>query len=96
MPSRRHFLAGSAAAVGLAALPQLPAAAAAADTAQPLPNLVVVLADDLGYGDLGAYGQKLITTPRIDRLAAEGLRFTDGVAADAVSHTRRVALRRGD
>lgn len=97
MPSRRHFLAGSAAAVGLAALPQLPAAAAAAtpDAAQPLPNLVVVLADDLGYGDLGAYGQKLITTPRIDRLAAEGLRFTDAYAAAAVCAPSRAALLTG-
>ncbi|MCY0932775.1 sulfatase-like hydrolase/transferase [Streptomyces sp. H34-S4] len=78
MPSRRHFLAGSAAAAaGLATFPQLvppPQAAAAAEPQTP-PNLVVILADDLGYGDLGAYGQKLIKTPRIDQLAAEGLRF---------------------
>lgn len=99
MPSRRHFLAGSAAAAaGLATFPQLvPPAQAAAAAAEPQtpPNLVVILADDLGYGDLGAYGQKLIKTPRIDQLAAEGLRFTAGVAADTVSHTGRVALHRG-
>ncbi|MGW1639602.1 sulfatase-like hydrolase/transferase [Streptomyces lavendulae] len=98
MPSRRHFLAGSAAAVGLAALPQLPAAAPAAaaeGAAQGPPNLVVVLADDLGHGDLGAYGQKLITTPRIDRLAAEGLRFTDAYAAAAVCAPSRAALLTG-
>jgi arylsulfatase A-like enzyme len=40
------------------------------------PNIVFILADDLGYGDLGAYGQKRIRTPRLDRLAAEGMRFT--------------------
>ncbi|MFG2390822.1 sulfatase-like hydrolase/transferase [Streptomyces lavendulae] len=101
MPSRRHFLAGSAAAAGLAALPQLPVAAPAAaaegaeGAAQRPPNLVVVLADDLGYGDLGAYGQKLITTPRIDRLAAEGLRFTDAYAAAAVCAPSRAALLTG-
>ena len=40
------------------------------------PNIVFVLADDLGYGDLGAYGQKKIRTPVLDRLAREGMRFT--------------------
>lgn len=41
------------------------------------PNIIYILADDLGYGDLGCYGQKDILTPHIDRLAAEGIRFTD-------------------
>ncbi|MFD8634040.1 sulfatase-like hydrolase/transferase [Streptomyces sp. NPDC059533] len=97
MPSRRHFLAGSAAAAGLAALPQLAAAAPAAADAAPAgpPHLVVILADDLGYGDLGAYGQKLITTPRIDRIAAEGLRFTDAYSAAAVCAPSRAALLTG-
>ncbi|MEU9421040.1 sulfatase-like hydrolase/transferase [Streptomyces sp. NPDC048272] len=96
MPSRRHFLAGSAAAVGLAALPQVAGAApASAAEATTPPHLVVILADDLGYGDLGAYGQKLITTPRIDRLAAEGLRFTDAYAAAAVCAPSRAALLTG-
>ncbi|MFZ3472512.1 sulfatase-like hydrolase/transferase [Streptomyces sp. 4.24] len=97
MPSRRHFIAGSAAAAGLAALPQLarPQAAAAAEPPATAPNLVVVLADDLGYGDLGAYGQKLISTPRIDRLAAEGLRFTDAYSAAAVCAPSRAALLTG-
>lgn len=40
------------------------------------PNIIFILADDLGYGDVGAYGQKLIRTPRIDQLAREGMRFT--------------------
>ena len=47
--------------------------------AQPtrtLPNIVFIIADDLGYGDLGCYGQKKIRTPNIDRLADEGMRFT--------------------
>ncbi|WP_369142418.1 sulfatase-like hydrolase/transferase [Streptomyces sp. R44] len=103
MSSRRRFLAGSAATLGLGALPATGAAgtavaqAAAAvpeDTTRP-PNLVVVLADDLGYGELGAYGQKLIATPRIDGLAAEGLRFTDAYSAAAVCAPSRCSLLTG-
>ncbi|HZL88628.1 MAG TPA: sulfatase-like hydrolase/transferase, partial [Pirellulaceae bacterium] len=50
--------------------------AAAASEPQP-PNVIFILADDLGYGDLGCYGQQRIQTPNIDRLAKEGLRFTN-------------------
>ena len=42
------------------------------------PNVVIIYGDDVGYGDVGAYGSKMIPTPHLDRLAAEGLRFTDG------------------
>lgn len=41
------------------------------------PNIIFIMADDLGYGDLGCYGQTEIKTPRMDRLAKEGIRFTD-------------------
>ena len=49
-----------------------------APTAAPArgPNVVFILADDLGYGDLGCQGQKKLATPNIDRIAAEGMRFT--------------------
>ena len=45
-----------------------------------LPNIIYILSDDLGYGDLGCFGQELIYTPNIDRIAAEGIRFTDHYA----------------
>jgi arylsulfatase A-like enzyme len=59
------------------------------------PNVVFILADDLGYGEVGAYGQKLIRTPAIDRLAAEGLRFTDFYAGSTVCAPSRAALMTG-
>jgi arylsulfatase A-like enzyme len=56
----------------------------AADPAAPPPNIVLINADDLGYGDLGCYGATKLKTPNIDRLAREGRRFTDAHAAAAV------------
>ena len=47
-------------------------------TAAQKPNIILILADDLGYEDLGFQGSKRIKTPHLDRLAAEGMRFTDG------------------
>ena len=52
------------------------------------PNVVFILADDLGYADLGCYGQKKIKTPNIDRLAAEGMRFTQSYAGNPVCARR--------
>nr|MCU0245955.1 sulfatase-like hydrolase/transferase [Bryobacter sp.] len=46
-----------------------------AQAAAERPNVIVILADDLGYGDLGSYGQRVIQTPNLDRMAAEGMRF---------------------
>ena len=59
--------------------------------AQP-PNVVVIFADDLGYGDLSCYGATKLHTPHIDRLAAEGRRFTDGHSASAVCTPSRYCL----
>ena len=59
------------------------------------PNIIFILADDLGYGDLGCYGQKLINTPNLDRMAAEGLRFTDFYAGNTVCAPSRSVLMTG-
>jgi arylsulfatase A-like enzyme len=59
------------------------------------PNLVFILADDLGYGDLGSYGQKRIKTPHLDRMAAEGVRFTQFYAGSTVCAPSRCVLMTG-
>jgi len=59
------------------------------------PNIVVILADDLGYGDLGCYGQAAIQTPHLDRMAAEGLRFTQHYAGATVCAPSRSCLLTG-
>ncbi|MGJ1422045.1 arylsulfatase [Sphingobacterium spiritivorum] len=59
------------------------------------PNIVFILADDLGYGDLGAYGQKQIQTPNIDRLAAEGMKFEQFYAGTSVCAPSRSSLMTG-
>lgn len=66
-----------------------------ARAADPPPNVVIVFADDLGYGDLGCYGAKGYQTPNLDRMAAEGIRFTDFYAAQAVCSASRTALLTG-
>ena len=53
------------------------------------PNVILINADDLGYGDLSCYGAKKVQTPNIDRLAGEGRRFTDAHAASAVCSPSR-------
>ncbi len=81
--NRREFL-GSVAAGALGA--QAPARK---------PNILFILADDLGYGDPGCYGQRQIPTPNIDRLAAEGTRFTQAYAGSTVCAPSRCALMTG-
>src|SRR5262245_24169963 len=70
---------------------------AAASAAEPVrrPNIVFILADDLGYGDLGCYGQKKIKTPNLDKLAAGGIRFTQTYAGSTVCAPSRCALMTG-
>jgi arylsulfatase A-like enzyme len=59
------------------------------------PNVVFILADDLGYGDLGCYGQKNIRTPRLDRMAADGMRFSQYYAGSTVCAPSRCVLMTG-
>lgn len=63
--------------------------------AEQPPNVVLIFADDLGYGDLGCYGATKVQTPNIDRLAAEGRRFTDAHSVSAVCTPSRYALLTG-
>ncbi|MEJ7736816.1 MAG: arylsulfatase [Chitinophagaceae bacterium] len=69
--------------------------AATTALSQNKPNVVFILADDLGYGDLGCYGQQLIKTPNLDKLAASGMRFTQFYAGTSVCAPSRAALMTG-
>ncbi|HCQ39807.1 MAG TPA: N-acetylgalactosamine 6-sulfate sulfatase, partial [Verrucomicrobiales bacterium] len=60
------------------------AAAVATSTAKPKPNIIYILLDDAGYGDLSCYGQTKFLTPNIDRLASEGMKFTNHYAGSTV------------
>ena len=60
------------------------------------PNIVLIYADDLGYGDIGCYGATEVNTPNIDRLAREGLRFTDAHSAAATCTPSRYAMLTGE
>ena len=78
--TRRELLAATA------------AGALGAQAPRRRPNILLILADDLGYGDLGCYGQRQILTPNLDRLAAEGIRFTQGYAGSTVCAPSRCCL----
>lgn len=63
--------------------------------AQQRPNIIYIMCDDMGYGDLGCYGQKLIATPNIDRMAQQGMRFTQAYAGSPVSAPSRATMMTG-
>jgi arylsulfatase A-like enzyme len=81
--NRREFLTGLAGSV------------AAAQVRASRPNILFILADDLGYGDVGVFGQKVVATPNIDRIAAEGVRFTQSYAGCTVCAPSRCCLMTG-
>ena len=64
-------------------------------SAEKSPNIIYILADDLGYGELGCYGQRIIRTPHLDRMAAEGMRFTQHYAGSPVCAPSRCVLLTG-
>ena len=90
--TRRHFLATTltASIAGSKAI-----RAAVQDTSLRKPNIIYIMADDLGYADLGCYGQQKIKTPHIDRLAQRGTRFTQVYCGSAVCAPSRNALMTG-
>ena len=73
----------------------LSALAALSSYAQQRPNIIYIMCDDMGYGDLGCYGQQYISTPFIDNMASEGMRFTQAYAGSPVSAPSRATLMTG-
>ncbi len=92
MTTRRTFLKTTALGLAAAAMPAMPAMAA---ETKRKPNVIYILVDDLGYGDLGCYGQKKIKTPQIDALAKAGLKFTDHYSGSALCAPSRCILMTG-
>ncbi|MCY1670062.1 sulfatase-like hydrolase/transferase [Novosphingobium sp. SL115] len=84
--TRRATIGGAAAALATAAVP------AVARSPRRRPNILYIMADDLGYADLSCYGRRDFETPVLDRLATEGLRFTNAYANSAVCTATRVGL----
>ncbi|MFT5434228.1 MAG: arylsulfatase A-like enzyme [Planctomycetota bacterium] len=70
-------------------------AATATLPAQAPPNVLVIVADDMGYGDLGCYGSMQVATPNLDALAATGVRCTDGYVSASVCAPSRAGLLTG-
>ena len=97
--TRREFLkmmgVAAASAGASALLPGCSGVGQASGGGAGSPNIIFILADDLGYGDVGCYGQKVIQTPHIDQIAAEGMRFTDHYAGSTVCAPSRCCLMTG-
>ncbi len=98
---QKHMVAILAIIASLCVMAHTPLAAeshgtASPDSSEPLrPNIIFILADDLGYGHLGSYGQEVIQTPELDRLAESGLRYTQAYAGSTVCAPSRSVLMTG-
>ncbi|MDX9975292.1 MAG: arylsulfatase [FCB group bacterium] len=90
--SRREWMRRAGLAAGAVALGGL---ASAQDAPAVKPNIIFILADDLGYGDLGCFGQKSIGTPNLDAMASEGVRFTQCYSGSTVCAPSRCSLMTG-
>ena len=92
--SRREFLKVSGLAAGAAGFAGCGLSAAGRGR-RVKPNIIFIMADDLGYGDLGCYGQKKIKTPNLDRMACEGMRFSQHYSGSTVCAPSRCSLMTG-
>jgi arylsulfatase A-like enzyme len=92
--TRRDFLRYGAVATAAALLPRGVRAALGAQTGRP-PNFIIIFTDDQGYADLGCFGATDLATPNLDRMAAEGMKFTDFYVAGPVCTPSRAALLTG-
>jgi arylsulfatase A-like enzyme len=92
---RLQFMRTAALAAAILFSFQLSPRAATPPQKERKPNIIFILADDLGYGDLGCYGQKRIKTPNLDQMAAEGARFTQFYAGSTVCAPSRASLMTG-
>ena len=89
--SQRNWSAG----LCLAVLVLLAAPAFAKDNSPARPNIVLILTDDMGFGDVGCYGGKFAPTPNIDRMAREGIRFTQYYSASPICSPSRTGILTG-
>jgi arylsulfatase A len=92
--TRREFLKVVGAGTAALALPR-PVRGAESDGQKRLPNIVIIFTDDQGYSDVGAYGARGFRTPNLDRMAAQGVQFTDFYVAQPVCSASRAALLTG-
>src|SRR5918997_1448451 len=93
--TRRKFVGGIASSAGLFVTGLKQATAGQRSSAPARPNVVFILADDLGWGDLSCYGRPDYRTPNLDRLALQGTRLTDAYSASPVCTPTRVAFATG-
>ena len=95
MRKRWTRIGGAFAAIGIISATEAQAADGQAKATPDRPNIIFILADDLGYGDLSCYGSRFVKTPNIDNLARTGTSFTQSYAGSGISSPSRCALMTG-